>query len=197
MFSGSIPSEVGNLVDLGFTRHSQNRFNGTIPTEIGRLTLLQELWLQENTFTGAIPSEIGLLKELTDMRFNANNLTGTIPDELYDFNMLASVHIYDIPGMTGTISTLIGQLTKLSELKLRNTGITGTIPSEIGLLTDLRLGWFHRTELVGSMPMQVCANVGPGGLEYLQTDCGGSVPVSCDCCSACCDRQTSTCFIVD
>jgi hypothetical protein len=138
------------------------------------------------------------LKDLTDIRFNANNLTGTIPDELYGFNMLASFYIYDIPGVTGTISTLIGQLTKLIDLRLSDTGITGTIPSEIGLLTDLILGWFHRTELVGSMPMQVCANVGPDALQYLQTDCGGSVPVSCDCCTACCDRQTSTaCLILD
>ena len=36
--SGSIPSEIGQMIDLEILEIDGNRLNGTIPTEIGKLS---------------------------------------------------------------------------------------------------------------------------------------------------------------
>lgn len=46
-------------LDLG-----ANNLSGTLPTELGMLVELTELDLRENQFMGGLPSEIGLLTNL-------------------------------------------------------------------------------------------------------------------------------------
>ena len=81
--SGSIPSEIGNLTNLGWLSLSSNQFNGEIPAEIGNLTSLEVLDIDDNALSGEIPAEIGNLTSLEGLFLNDNiELTGELPANL-------------------------------------------------------------------------------------------------------------------
>jgi hypothetical protein len=47
-----------------FTRWYENKFSGTLPTEIGNLNKLREFWFFNMGLSGNIPTEIGLLYDV-------------------------------------------------------------------------------------------------------------------------------------
>ena len=206
LFTGSFPSQIERLGFLSYMRINNNLFTGSIPTGVGRLRQLNEMWMHASGFTGNIPSEIGNLdRRLGNLRLSENKLTGTIPEELYELTRLSfldlqkNYHEEDKPdyGLSGTISTNVGKLTDLISLQYSFNRLTGTIPTEVTNLSRMRLFWTHINLLSGSMPQQICQRVGPGNLEFLQTDCGPEISpvVDCLCCSACCDRDTGICLL--
>ena len=129
-----------NLVSLwlggcGFGSNSNSGFTGTIPSEIGQLTPLGELDLRCNNFSGTLPSEIGLLTNLQDLRLNDNGLDyGTIPTELGQLTDLFRLDIINEFYITGTIPSEIGQLTRLGELNLEYTkSLVSFLPKLVSL----------------------------------------------------------------
>ena len=71
--TGGTPTRVTGL-SLASTS-----MTGTIPPEIGHLLELTTLNLKSNSLTGDIPSELGWLDHLTELRLSGNTLTGCIP----------------------------------------------------------------------------------------------------------------------
>ena len=110
--TGSIPPEIGNLVNLERLGLGDNNLTGSIPPEIGNLVNLEWLTLESNNLTGSIPPEIGNLVNLERLALESNNLTGSIPPE-------------------------IGNLVNLEWLGLGDNNLTGSIPPEIGNLVNL------------------------------------------------------------
>ena len=116
--TGSIPPEIGNLINLDELHLNINNLTGEIPPEIGNLTNLTELVLSSNNLTGEIPPEIGHLTNLTNLKLHGNQLTGEIPQE-------------------------IGNLTNMEYLNLCCNQLSGEIPSEICNLTNIILNNWH------------------------------------------------------
>ena len=71
--TGGTPTRVTGL-SLASTS-----MTGSIPPEIGHLLDLTTLNLKSNSLTGDIPSELGWLDHLTELRLSGNTLTGCIP----------------------------------------------------------------------------------------------------------------------
>ncbi len=134
--TGSIPSEIGGLINLEYLYLDQNQLTGSIPSEIGSLTNLIELYLAENQLTGSIPSEIGSLTNLEIFDLNENELTGSIPLEIGDLINLEYLYL-DQNQLTGSIPSEIGSLTNLIELYLAENQLAGSIPSDIVALENL------------------------------------------------------------
>ena len=116
--TGSIPPEIGNLINLDELHLNINNLTGEIPPEIGNLTNLTELVLSSNNLTGEIPPEIGHLTNLTNLKLHGNQLTGEIPQK-------------------------IGNLTNMEYLNLCCNQLSGEIPSEICNLTNIILNNWH------------------------------------------------------
>ena len=76
--SSTTPKNVTGL-DL-----SEESLSGSIPSELGDLLELTRLDLSDNSLTGEIPRELGNLTNLTELRLSGNNLTGCIPEALRD-----------------------------------------------------------------------------------------------------------------
>ena len=76
--SSTTPKNVTGL-DL-----SEESLSGSIPSELGDLLGLTRLDLSDNSLTGEIPAELGNLTNLTELRLSGNNLTGCIPEALRD-----------------------------------------------------------------------------------------------------------------
>ncbi|KAG6538332.1 receptor kinase-like protein Xa21 [Zingiber officinale] len=76
--TGTLPLEIGNLINLRTIDVSNNRLSGDFPSTILGCQLLQYLYMQKNLFQGSIPlsfSELGL--QVLDI--SCNKLTGRIP----------------------------------------------------------------------------------------------------------------------
>ena len=79
LITGSIPSEIGQLVNLNLLELYSNQLTGSIPPEIGQLANLKGLYLLGNQLNGSIPPEIGQLANLEELHLYSNQLTGSIP----------------------------------------------------------------------------------------------------------------------
>jgi hypothetical protein len=126
LFGGTIPSDVGNLTQLGYFTCTNCELTGTLPTELGLLSTLQQLTLDNNTLTGQIPTQLASDTNLGVISLSRNNLTGTIPTEL-------------------------GQLWNLGTLDLAFNDIGGTIPTELAALYNLFWLELNDNVLVGNI----------------------------------------------
>ena len=72
--SGSIPPEIGNLINLTLLNLENSDLTGEIPPEIGNLTNLVSLNLYSCRLTGEIPPEIGNLTNLETLNLRVNDL---------------------------------------------------------------------------------------------------------------------------
>jgi len=68
--SGSIQSQIGNLVNLKILNASNNLMTG-VPAEVGQLQKLEVLNLSNNKLTG-LPNELGNLKNLKTLNISGN-----------------------------------------------------------------------------------------------------------------------------
>ncbi len=75
---GTIPSEIA-LFDLRSLSFGSNTIYGTIPTELGGLVNLTSLKLGSNKLVGSLPSEFGKLLSLQALLLHENDIEGTIP----------------------------------------------------------------------------------------------------------------------
>lgn len=53
-----------------------NQITGSIPTQIGKMVELRDFWLMDKSITGSIHTEIGKLKNLVWIQFNRNAING-------------------------------------------------------------------------------------------------------------------------
>jgi len=131
-----------------------------------------------------------------------------IPDSLYD---LSNLEVLFINGnsLEGSISSLVGNLVKLTHLGVSNNpGLSGTLPSELGRCVDLEFFHMDNTQIEGTMPQEVCDLTSKKlvGIpdneywEYFKSDCSpdavtGEPFFECDCCNTCCDHKTQVCLV--
>jgi Leucine-rich repeat (LRR) protein len=62
------------------------------------------------------------------------------------------IELANLAGLNGTIDPIIGQLTDLTDLRLRNVSIKGTLPTEIGLLKKLSTCLIDENDITGQLP---------------------------------------------
>lgn len=148
--TGPIPSGFWNLTKLKHVRLN-GTLTGTIPTDIQNLTNLEFFSLFSNNMTGPIPSEIQYLTKLTDLDFSFNNFSGNIPPEVGNLTDLKTLY-FRFNNMDGTIPPEIGNLEKLTHLDMNSNNFTGSLPAELGFLENLL--WFRISDnnLSGCFP---------------------------------------------
>ena len=152
--SGSIPSELGKLINLTHLFLNDNSLSGSIPVELGNLTKLTLLFLHNNSLTGSIPVELGNLTKLTNLSLHSNPLGGSIPAELGNLTNLTDLSLYN-NSLSGSIPAELGNLANLTTLALYYNSLSGGIPSELGKLTNLTSLFLNNNSLSGSIPVEL------------------------------------------
>ncbi|CAL5441239.1 unnamed protein product [Camellia sinensis] len=129
--SGSIPPEIGKIVNLELRTLNDNHLTGNIPNSIGKFKMMQEVYLSNNKISGKIPATFGNMSKLSILELNQNMLDASIPVSL-------------------------GNCTNLQGLDLSQNRLTGMIPKQIVGLPSLTLGLsVAQNFLAGPLPSEV------------------------------------------
>jgi Leucine-rich repeat (LRR) protein len=134
--SGTIPTEIGNLINLVNLQFSGASITGEIPTSIGGLTSLLTFFAERNQLSGAIPSQIETLTQLQYIYLSENQLEGPLPTNIGNLINLQGLGLSSNL-ITGGIPLSIGGMGQLISLDLSNNQLDGSIPVEIGSLANL------------------------------------------------------------
>jgi hypothetical protein len=78
--TGSIPTEVGNLVGMSMLNLYNNSLTGSISTEVCNMVSMKKLNLYNNFLTGTIPTVVRNMVSLSELKLNDNaNLGPGLP----------------------------------------------------------------------------------------------------------------------
>ncbi|KAJ3708307.1 hypothetical protein LUZ61_012012 [Rhynchospora tenuis] len=127
--SGTIPKEVGSLINLVVLTLSRNNLSGEIPEELGSCQLLTILELDGNSFQGTIPSFLSKLKGLQLLSLSNNNFSGIIPQEISLLNELQELYLAK-NNLSGHIPLVIENLSHLYKLDISYNNIEGSVPEK-------------------------------------------------------------------
>ncbi|XP_058071790.1 probable LRR receptor-like serine/threonine-protein kinase At1g56140 isoform X2 [Magnolia sinica] len=153
-FSGSLPPELGNLVNLEQLYIDSSGISGPIPSTFANLVNLNTLWASDNEFNGLISDFIGNWTKLKSLRLQGNSFQGPIPSSFSNLTSLTDLRISDVTN--GTLSlAFIKNMKNLTTLILRNNRILGTIPSDIGEYRSLMHLDLSFNNLTGEIPSSI------------------------------------------
>ena len=174
--SGEIPEEVKHLGNLAALHLNVNELSGEIPTGLWELNTLESLSLGENDLTGGLAPEIANLRRLIYLNLQVTQLSGSIPVELTQLGQLESLSLA-YSQLSGNIPPEISNLTNLTELRLNANQLTGGIPPEIGQLTKLRALDLGANPLQGSIPKEIGNLIDLEELWLYQAELTGDMPI--------------------
>ncbi|XBI21200.1 hypothetical protein VPH35_062346 [Triticum aestivum] len=157
-FSGPFPPFVQSCKNLGFLDLAWNNLSGTLPTWIGNLVQLQFVRLSYNMFSGKIPVIITKLKFLHHLNLAGNNISGSIPLGISNLTAMTriAVRIGLFPyqayaNAAGEGGNSLSAVTKGQELKY-GVGISDMIPSSLSKITYLSFLNLSENNLTGRIP---------------------------------------------
>ncbi|OWM82334.1 hypothetical protein CDL15_Pgr001908 [Punica granatum] len=197
--SGSIPSGIGNLVNLQFLALGENMLTGRIPSSIVKLSELQQLYLNQNNLSGMIPSTLGNMTSLSELVLEYNRLEGTIPASLgdcthlslldIDENLLVGVMPPELFGVssilflslagnhfTGPIPSLVGNLANLQRLDVSENNMSGEIPSTLGDCLVLEYLYLGGNRFDGTVSNSIANLRGLKTLNISRNNFSGQIP---------------------
>jgi len=99
--SGSLPSDIGSLVELRSLHLQNNQFTGELPVGISQMVNLARLVLSDNGFEGEIPVGIGNLTRLNTLYLENNRFSGEIPD--VDLSLVVRFNVSFNTNLTGSV----------------------------------------------------------------------------------------------
>lgn len=136
-----LPAELFSMTSLEHLSLRAVTTSGTLPKEIGGMVNLKALWLSDLGLTGEIPPELFSLPKIKSIQVYSNKLTGSIPAEVGNCTTLGYLWPHKNQ-LTGTIPPTIGKLVNLETLQLNDNHLTGSIPAELGNCKKLGEGPF-------------------------------------------------------
>ncbi|EXB64358.1 putative LRR receptor-like serine/threonine-protein kinase [Morus notabilis] len=163
--SGSLPPELGNLLNLELIYIDSSGISGEIPSEFSNLRKVRVLDALDTPFSGKIPDFIGNWTKLTNLTLQGNSLEGPIPSSFSQLTSLESLRIGDLYTGSSTLD-FVQNWENLTELILRNALVSGPIPPPITELRRLKTLFLGNNSLSGSLPDEWSPNLDNIDLSY-------------------------------
>ncbi|KAK6140746.1 hypothetical protein DH2020_025509 [Rehmannia glutinosa] len=151
--SGTIPSSICQLKNLGSIDLSNNNISGHIPVSLYNCSNLESLDLSLNVITRTIPGEFFLMKRLRHLSLYGNRLYGEIPTPI-EARSLSSLDLSD-NHLNGSIPDDIRNLYNLIRLDLSNNSFSGTIPTGLFHFHQLYYLFLGYNNLSGQLPAEL------------------------------------------
>lgn len=156
-------------------RLSNNNLVGSLPEEIGYLIDMQNLDLDNNQLIGGIPASIGKIQQLGGLYMSGNQFTGEIPSEICNLSKLRYCYLYNNQ-LTGNIPESFGNLSNLKYCYLHNNQLTGNIPESFGNLSNLEYCYLHSNQLTGTVPETLANLTKLSVMDFSYNMLGGDLP---------------------
>ncbi|XP_058219587.1 probable LRR receptor-like serine/threonine-protein kinase At3g47570 [Rhododendron vialii] len=173
--TGQIPSDICKIQNLVFLGLFDNKFKEEIPSSIGNLTQLTTLLLSENNLHGSIPSSVGKCQMLVELRLQQNNLMGTIPIEVISLSSLLRLSI-SRNSLTGSLPIEIGNLKNLEELYVSENMLSSEIPSSLGSCVKLKMLYMEGNKFSGALPSSYSNLKGMEEIDISHNNFSGQIP---------------------
>ncbi|VVB04752.1 unnamed protein product [Arabis nemorensis] len=174
ILTGPLPTSLGKLINLRYLSLFSNRLSGEIPAFIGDLTMLETLDLSNNGFEGIVPPSLGKCSHLLELWIGDNKLNGTIPLEILKIQQLLRL---DMSGnsLTGSLPEDIGQLQNLGTLSLENNKLSGKLPQALGKCLTMENLYLQGNSFDGDIP-DIKRLVGVKEVDFSNNNLSGSIP---------------------
>ncbi|KAL6009261.1 hypothetical protein ACLOJK_022489 [Asimina triloba] len=163
MILGSIPSGIGNLINLNSLGMGYNMLAGAIPASIGKLNKMGGLSLKGNGLHGEIPDSFCNMTQLFDLQLAENNLAGYIPSCIENCKQRQFVHLKN-NSLVGTLPKQLSNLLSFIILRVQDNSLSGNLPMEVGHLQGLQCLDISNNNFSGEIPSSLGICV---GLEFL------------------------------
>uniref|UniRef100_A0ACD5WLQ3 Uncharacterized protein n=1 Tax=Avena sativa TaxID=4498 RepID=A0ACD5WLQ3_AVESA len=177
-FSGAIPDAIAACTQLTTLYLNGNRLVGVVPPALTALPLLKDVQLDNNNLVGPVPvlkagnvtishngfcglacapEVMALLQFLGDVGYPerlawagndpCNDWLGVTCDQ-------GKVTVLNLPGygLNGTISSTLGNLSTLSDIRLHDNNLTGHVPDSLTNLKSLKKLDLSTNNLIGPLP---------------------------------------------
>ncbi|XP_039156037.1 putative receptor-like protein kinase At3g47110 [Eucalyptus grandis] len=174
--SGNIPLEIGNLNKLGIMDLSRNKFLGKIPESIGNLRMLTIVYMDSNNLWGPIPSSLGNCQNLLVLDLSTNNLSGNIPLEIMGLSSLSIYLNLSQNSLTGSLPIEVGKLKNLGALALNGNKLSQQIPSSIGSCLSMEGLYVQDNFFEGPLPLTMSSMKGLQDLNVSNNQLSGHIP---------------------
>ena len=91
----TLPTQTGQLTDVGVFNFGENQLTGTVPTQLGQLTAVTTGgsggWIQGNSLSSSLPTQIGgLTRFVSEFHCAGNKLEASLPTEIAGLSSMVS-----------------------------------------------------------------------------------------------------------
>ncbi|MDO4691282.1 MAG: hypothetical protein Q4A64_00245 [Porphyromonadaceae bacterium] len=175
------------------TSEPLENWHGVHTKEVDGKQRVYALYIGGNNLRGAIPSSIKYLTALHTLQLKHNyHIEGSIPEGIFDLVKLRTLDL-SFTGVTGELSSKVGQLTDLDSLNLwtgpwdlRKSGqylpnprrLSGTLPKELGKLSKARYISVYNQNFSGQIPSELSGLTSVEELSLQGNAFSGNIPAS-------------------
>lgn len=168
-------------------------WQGVHTKEVDGKERVYALYIGGNNLKGSIPTTVKYLTDLRVLHFKHNyHIDGIIPEGIYDLVHLKTLDL-SFTGLTGELSSKIGQLTDLDSLNLwtgpwdlRKSGyylpnprrLSGELPKELGNLSKARYISIYNQNFSGNIPTELSGLSSVEELSLQGNAFSGEIPES-------------------
>ena len=173
--TGTLPPQLGNLLQLQSLVIRYDGLTGSIPPELGNLTNLSALVLQNNQLTGSIPSQLGSMTALQQLGLEWNQLSGSLPASLGNLTNLYGLYL-NYNQLSGSLPASLGNISDLLALQVSYNQFSGSLPPEFSSFTKLTSFYVDHNQFSGSIPAYLGNNTNLFGLHLDNNNFTGQLP---------------------
>jgi hypothetical protein len=114
---------------------------------------------------------------ILNIRLLSNNLAGDLFDELFGFSELEGLYLGGNGRISGSLTSSLGQLTKLQFLDMDENAITGALPAVIYTMTTLKAIDLNDNDFVGEISNDIGNLLDLGVFQIENNGFSGQVPI--------------------
>ena len=133
-----------------------------------------------NWLTGPVGNWFGIIRtgnRVTTINLPNNNLSGSLPSVLGNLTAVTQLSLGN-NNLSGSIPSEIGSMTSLKFLYLWGNQLTGSIPTTLGSLTSLEFLWLYANQLTGSIPTTIGSITTLKSLIIRNNQLSGPIPAT-------------------